>query len=238
MGEIREKIADLRRDMESIAQKAGRSAKEIQLVLVTKTVPVAVIREAYDAGCRHFGENRVQELLDKENKLPADIRWHFIGHLQTNKVKYLLGDFVQKHGVPPLIHSLDRPELAAEIQTQAARHKIAEVACLVQVNISGEISKYGFSPDQAAGFIKTFCPDSVLKFKGLMAIGPLTDNKEKIRQAFRSLVQLEQQLKREFGQWEWGILSMGMSGDYEIAIEEGANMLRIGSRVFGERLRT
>jgi pyridoxal phosphate enzyme (YggS family) len=192
---------------------------------VTKTVSTNGILEAYQAGERDFGENRVQEWQEKKDALPQDIRWHLIGHLQTNKVKYVIGRTV-------LIHSLDRLELADAIEKQAKARGIAEVPCLVQVNMSGEESKFGLDPARVEDFVRQMPLRPSIKIRGLMSMGPLTEDEGKIRECFRKSQELREDLKKKFSQYSWDILSMGMSADYRIAIEEGANMLRIGSLVF------
>ncbi len=207
----------------------------IQLVLVSKTVPAERVHEAYDTGVRDFGENRVQELLQKKDALPADARWHLIGHLQTNKVKQVLGKTV-------LIHSLDRPELAEEIERQARLKGIPQVDCLVQVNSSGEKTKYGLELENVADFVSFLVPSKVeglkpgaIRLRGLMTIGPLTEDAGLVREAFRKTRKLQENLKQKFPSVDWSLLSMGMSGDYKIAIEEGSTLVRIGTAVFGER---
>ena len=205
-------------------------------MLVTKTVSVERIREAFEAGHRDFGENRVQELLEKKPGLPAEIRWHFIGHLQSNKVKPLL-----KSAEPFLLHSLDRIPLAEEIEKQAEKMGI-EVDALLEVNTSGEAAKSGFSPEEFPAALEKIKALNRIRIRGLMTIGPLTGEGQKIRSSFRTLRELRDRL---FPNWpdvrpigkEGGPLelSMGMSSDFEIAIEEGATIVRIGSAVFGER---
>jgi len=232
-----EKITALREKIDQAATRAGRSPEEIQLILVSKTVAVEKIREVYDMGMRHFGENRVQELIDKEAALPSDIDWHFIGRLQTNKVKYLFGEMSQRLGCPPLIQSLDRPELAAALESHAKRKGVKSVPCLIQVNCSREASKAGFFPEDVPEFLNRIDLNSPLGFKGVMTIGPFSEKQGPIREAFRDAAKLRERLKRDFDRWDWNVLSMGMSGDFEIAIEEGANMLRIGTAVFGERVK-
>jgi len=150
---IREKINALKQTVCDVAKRANRADEGLDFILVTKTITVDDILEAYEAGVRNFGENKVQEFLEKEKVLPLDISWHFVGRLQTNKVKYLFGDYVRRHGKPPLIHSLDRLELVNEIEKQAAKFGISKVPCLVQINSAGELSKAGFSPDQVSGFV-------------------------------------------------------------------------------------
>lgn len=223
-------IYELRESIATTARKAGRDPGSIRLVLVTKTVPAETVLEAYQAGERDFGENRVQEWQDKKDALPTDIRWHLIGHLQTNKVKYLIGKVA-------LIHSLDRIELADEIEKQAAQHGVAEVPCLLQVNMSGEDTKFGVAPQKAEELAAQIALRTRIKLKGIMTIGPLTEEEGKIRECFRRSKALLGELSRKMPQHAWDILSMGMSADYRVAVEEGATMLRIGTLVFGERKR-
>ena len=216
--------------MPSLAENiAGlkKAAGKTQIVLVTKTVPAEKIQEALACGMRDFGENRVQELLEKQALLPADIRWHMTGHLQTNKVKQVVGRVA-------LIHSLDSLELAEEIERQAGLQNIKSVPCLIQVNSSGEVSKSGLKPEAVekfAGDLKT----KAIEIQGLMTIGPLTEDAGKIRQAFRAVRELQQSLRKKFPGKNWDTLSMGMSSDYKIAIEEGSTMIRVGTAVFGPR---
>ena len=211
------------------AERAGCDPEAIRLVLVTKEVGLDRIRQAYDLGMRDFGENRVQDLTAKAEQLPGDIRWHFIGHLQTNKVKHLIGHTA-------MIHSCDRLELARELQKQAERLNQA-VEILIQVNASGETTKHGFSPKGLEEPISEICGFSRLKLCGLMTIGPNTQDEANVGASFHLLKTLREQLNRQFSDHSWQYLSMGMSSDFEIAIEEGANLLRIGSAVFGERSR-
>ncbi len=222
---IQASIQNLRQSIRETAVKAGRDPEGIRLVLVTKTVSTEQVLEAYQTGERDLGENRVQEWQEKKDLLPPDIRWHLIGHLQTNKVKYVIGRVA-------LIHSLDRFELADAIEKQAKAKGVAEVPCLVQVNMSGEESKFGLDPADVEDFVRQMPSRSSIKILGLMSIGPLTEDEGKIRECFRKTQALREELKKKFPQYGWDVLSMGMSADYRIAIEEGANMLRIGSLVF------
>lgn len=228
------KISDLQNSIQSIAQRAHRDPKAMGLILVTKTVSCERIEEAFQAGIRDFGENKMQELLEKQPKLSSEIQWHFIGHLQTNKVKFLLED-ARLGGKLPLLHSLDRRELAEAIEKEARKRGLAKVPCLIQVNSSGETTKGGFKPEDVEKFVRELSPNSVLDIQGLMTLGPLTEDAAKTRQAFRSVAELQQNLKQSFPEKKWDILSMGMSSDYPIAIEEGSTLLRIGSAVFGPR---
>lgn len=199
-----------------------------QIVLVTKTVPPEKIRQALVSGLGDLGENRVQELLEKQEALKdLPLRWHMIGHLQTNKVKQVVGRAA-------LIQSLDRPELAEEIERQAALKQIQSVPCLIQVNSSGETSKFGLKPDDVESFVSGL-KTKAIRIQGLMTIGPNTEDPEKIRASFRLMRELREALKKKFPAHNWETLSMGMSGDYTIAIEEGATLIRVGTAVFGER---
>lgn len=222
---ITSNIQALRQSISEIASKVDHDSEGLRLVLVTKTVLAERILEAYQTGERDFGENRVQEWLEKKDALPQDIHWHLIGYLQTNKVKHVVGQVT-------LIHSLDRLELADAIEKQAKIKGIVEVPCLVQVNMSGEESKFGLDPVEAENFVRQLSSRPAIKLCGVMCIGPLTEDAGKIRECFRKTRELREELKKKFSQYDWEVLSMGMSGDYRIAIEEGANMLRIGSLVF------
>lgn len=210
------------------ASRVSRKREEIRVVLVTKTFSVPEVAAAYGMGFRDFAENRVQELLEKKESLPEDIRWHFIGQLQTNKVKQILGEVV-------LIHSLDRLELAEEIERIAGKKSLEKVDCLVQVNSSGEASKSGCRMAEAEALVGGLGSFRRIQTHGLMAIGPLTDDREKIRENFRAVQRLQGELQSKFPERDWTILSMGMSGDYEIAVEEGATLLRLGTAFFGPR---
>jgi len=195
----------------------------ITLVAVSKTKPIEDILELYNLGHRDFGENYVQELAEKAEKLPTDIRWHFIGHLQTNKVKSIV-PFIY------LIHGVDSLKLLKEIDKQAEKNKRV-IDCLLQVHIAQEETKFGFDETELLNLeLKQF---SNVRIKGLMGMASLTDDINKIRFEFKSLKILFEKLKTQNP--ELSILSMGMSADYKIAIEEGSNMVRIGSLLFGER---
>ena len=196
---------------------------KITLVAVSKTKPVEDILELYDLGHRDFGENYVQELVEKAERLPKDIRWHFIGHLQSNKVK-LITPFIY------LIHGVDSLKLLKEIDKQAEKNK-RFIDCLLQVHIAQEETKFGFDELELLNLeLKQFLN---VRIKGLMGMASLTDDINKIRIELKSLKTLFEKLKAQNP--ELSILSMGMSADYKIAIEEGSNMVRIGSLLFGER---
>jgi len=194
-----------------------------KLVAVSKTKPNELIIEAYGAGQRIFGENKVQELVEKEESLPKDIEWHMIGHLQTNKVKYI-APFVS------LIHAVDSKKLIKEINKRAKQNNRV-IPCLLQVHIAQEESKFGLDKDGVIEILKTDFPN--VSIVGLMGMATFTDNKNQVRKEFKYLKDSYDELKEN--QPNFSILSMGMSGDYSIAIEEGSNMVRIGSSIFGER---
>ena len=226
---IDRKLCDVTERIQNACRRVGRDPKEIELVLVTKEVETSRIQEVYGLGIRDFGENRVQELVAKKEELPKDIKWHFIGSLQTNKVKSLIGQTA-------LIHSCDRLGLAQELEKQAAKHD-QKVDVLIQVNASGEDTKHGFNPETVEQAVSEIVKLKHLNVHGLMAIGPNTENQTQIRKSFGNLRKLQDGLKCSFPNVDWHYLSMGMSSDFEIAIEEGANLLRIGSAVFGSRPR-
>ena len=193
----------------------------VKLVAVSKTKTEKELLEAYNCGQRIFGENKIQEMSLKFENLPKDIEWHMIGHVQTNKVKYM-APFVHT------IHSVDRIKLLNEIQKQALiNDRIIE--CLIQVRIAVEETKFGILPSELNSILEKASTYPNIKIKGLMGMGSFTSNKEQIRSEFKILANLYR-LYNEFD-----VLSMGMSGDYSIAIEEGSNMIRVGSKIFGER---
>ena len=195
--------------------------KSATLIAVSKTKSVDMIGEVYDLGVRDFGENKVQELLSKIDKLPSDIRWHMIGHLQTNKVKSIIDKVY-------LIHSVDSLKLALEINKQAIKKNII-VNILCEINIANEESKYGFSINEFESAIDEIKKLSNIKLLGLMCVAPYQDNPEDNRIYFRKMKELKDKYNLK-------LLSMGMSNDYKIAIEEGANIVRIGSKIFGARI--
>ena len=197
--------------------------EKVQLVAVSKTKPTNYIFEAYQAGQRIFGENKVQELIEKSAILPDDIQWHMIGHLQTNKVKYI-APFVS------LIHAVDSKKLLIEIDKRAKQHERV-IHCLLQIHIAQESSKFGLSENEALELLEMKLAN--VSIDGLMGMATFTDNKQQIRSEFKSLKNTFEKAKRKFH--KLSILSMGMSGDYEIAIEEGSNMIRVGSSIFGSR---
>lgn len=203
----------------------------VKLVAVTKTHPVEILEKAYALGLRDFGENRVQEMIDKQPQLPADVRWHQIGHLQTNKVKYI-APFVH------LIHSVDSLKILHEINRQALRQERV-IDCLLQVYIAKEDSKFGLDENEVLQLLesKVFKSMKNISIRGLMGMATFTDNETVVRAEFASLKQFFDQLKAEYfiDNDQFSLVSMGMTSDYRIAIEEGSTMVRIGSAIFGER---
>ena len=193
----------------------------IDIVAVSKTKPINDLKEAYHAGQRIFGENKVQEMVSKFDQLPKDILWHMIGHLQTNKVKYI-ASFVNT------IHSVDSHKLLKEIQKQALKYN-REIKCLIQIRIANEETKFGIKPSELEEFLNFSKTLPNIEISGLMGMASFTEDKNQIRNEFRSLSNLYNSYDN------LRVLSMGMSGDYQIAIEEGSTMVRIGSKIFGER---
>ncbi len=219
--EVNEKIAQA-------CERSGRNRDEVTLISVSKTKPVSMLMEAYDAGVRIFGENKVQELVEKYEQMPKDIHWHMIGHLQRNKVKYII-DKVD------LIHSVDTLQLAEEISKQAVKHNVT-ANILIEINIGDEESKFGIKPDDVFKFVDDVYKMPNVSVKGLMCVAPYTENSEENRKFFKKMYELCVDIKERMGDNnEVNILSMGMTGDYQVAIEEGATMIRVGTGIFGER---
>jgi len=208
------------------ALKASRNPEKIKLVAVTKAAAIEQIKEAINAGVKIIGENKVQEAKEKYQILSADIEWHLVGHLQTNKVKYAVEIF-------DLIHSVDSIKLAKEIDRRSLQFgKITNV--LIEVNISGEKTKYGIKPEEVVPFLKEISEFPRVWIRGLMTIAPIVEDKEKARPYFRKLRELSKEIKsKNIKNVKMDYLSMGMTEDFEIAIEEGANMVRIGRGIFG-----
>jgi len=223
---IQENLARLRAEIEDICLKSGRNPDSVKLVGVSKMFPVAVLQEAYDAGLRVFGENKPQEFRDKHPQLPMDIEWHLIGHLQSNKVKYVVGK-------AELIHSVDSVALANEINKVASRSDVIQKV-LIEVNTSGEYTKMGLHTFQEVKELaQNIAGMSSLDLRGLMTIGPNTADEDAIRMAFAGLRGISEKLNNQgFRLTE---LSMGMTQDFEIAIREGATIIRIGTALFGAR---
>ncbi len=225
---IKENLEEVRKNIEAACKRAGRSADEVTLISVSKTKPVSDLMEAYDAGARIFGENKVQEINDKYPQMPSDVHWHMIGHLQRNKVKYIV-DKVD------LIHSVDSLRLAQTISEEAVK-KDCDVDILIEVNVAEEESKFGTTVDNTVSLIKDIATLPRIHVQGLMTIAPYVEVPEENRTIFSALKKLSVDIaKQNIDNVYMGILSMGMTGDYEVAIEEGATMVRVGTGIFGAR---
>ena len=225
---IAENLKEVQRDINEVCKKCGRDPSEVTLIAVSKTKPLEDLKEAYDAGARDFGENKVQELTAKMPNLPSDIRWHMIGHLQRNKVKYIAGEV-------ELIHSVDSFRLAEEINIQKKRKKII-IPALIEINIGDEESKFGVRPDEAKELCKEISELDSIHIEGLMTVAPAADDPEEVRRYFRKMHELFLDIKSEnIDNVEMKILSMGMTNDYKVAIEEGSTMVRVGTGIFGAR---
>ncbi|MGE6515698.1 YggS family pyridoxal phosphate-dependent enzyme [Lysinibacillus sphaericus] len=227
---VEENLITVRKQMALACQASGRKKEDVKLLLATKTVPLVKLAMAIEAGETLFGENKAQELRDKFPLMQQynQVEWHFIGHLQTNKVKYVV-----KHVT--LIHSMDRLKLGQALHQQLVKeNKTMDI--LVQINTSRESSKFGVSPESALELVEQLSQFDTLHIKGLMTIGKLNAKNDETRHCFRLLKQIQAQIKaKNFPRVEMDILSMGMSGDFEVAIEEGATMVRVGTSVFGQR---
>ncbi|MBI5473038.1 MAG: YggS family pyridoxal phosphate-dependent enzyme [Ignavibacteriae bacterium] len=226
---IRENIEEIRRRIESACRRSGRHASEVTLLAVSKTFLAGAVDEAVSAGLNDVGENYVQELLEKREALKSrDVRWHFIGHLQSNKVKYI-AEWIH------LIHSLDNAGLAHELDKRAEQVK-RTLDVLVEVNTTDEQSKFGVRPEKAVEFVRSLTDLSHIRLAGLMTIGPFLPDPEGSRPMFRTLRQLRDEIAALHQQnVTMQHLSMGMTGDFEVAIDEGATIVRIGTAIFGKR---
>ena len=209
-------------------RRAGRSRDEVTLIAESKTKPMSMIEELLPLGVVDFGENKVQELTAKEEALPSHIRWHMIGHLQRNKVKYIVDKAF-------LIHSVDSLRLAEAISQEAGKKNVT-ANILIEVNVAGEDSKFGVRPEETAALAEAISKLPNISVKGLMTIAPFVENAEENREVFRNLRKLSVDIEeKKFNNVTMAVLSMGMTGDYEVAIEEGATMVRVGTGIFGER---
>ena len=228
MNTIRDHLNEVRENIQKACEKAGRSPQEVTLIAVSKTKPLFMLEEAYEAGARDFGENKVQEILEKHPKMPEDARFHMIGHLQRNKVKQVL-----PHAV--LIHSVDSYRLAEQISQEAGKLGIT-AKILLEVNVAKEESKFGMMPEDVEEMACQIAALPHLQIEGLMTIAPFVDDPEKNRPVFRKLYQLSVDIKKKnIDNVNMGVLSMGMTGDYQVAVEEGSTMIRVGTGIFGAR---
>lgn len=225
---LQDNFREVEQRIEDACRRSGRDPKEVTLIAVSKTKPVEMLQEAYDFGTRIFGENKVQELTEKYEQMPKDIHWHLIGHLQRNKVKYII-DKVD------LIHSVDSLRLAETIDKEAKKHGII-ANILVEVNVAGEESKFGLAPEEVEGFVDQAAEFSNIKVCGLMTIAPFVENPEENRPYFQRLRKLSVDIAaKKVNNVTMSILSMGMTNDFEVAVEEGATMVRVGTGLFGVR---
>ena len=226
---LRENLKQVEENIQIACKKANRKREEVTLIAVSKTKPIEMLQTIYDEEIRDFGENKVQEMCDKMEVLPKDIRWHMIGHLQTNKVKYIVGK-------TKLIHSVDSIKLANEIQKQAVKKDVI-VPILIEVNIANEETKFGITKEETIEMVKAIANLDHIRIMGLMTIAPFVSDPEDNRLYFRSIKQLSVDINNQnIDNVSMDVLSMGMSGDYMVAIEEGATMVRVGTGFFGERV--
>lgn len=225
---IKENLEEVEEEIRQACNRSGRSPDEVTLICVSKTKPAEMIQEAYDCGKREFGENKAQELKEKHAVLPQDIRWHFIGHLQTNKIKYILGK-------TELIHSVDSLHLAQAIEKECEKREL-ETDILVEVNVAQEESKFGLSLDETWDLVREIAKCRHLHIRGLMTIAPFVEDPEQNRNIFRELRKLSVDIKgKNIDNVDMSVLSMGMTNDYTVAIEEGATHVRVGTGIFGAR---
>lgn len=225
---LKNNLEQVKANISAACKRSGRNIDDVTLIAVSKTKPLSDIEEIITYGTTEFGENKVQELVEKYENVSTQVNWHLIGHLQTNKVKYIVDK-------AKLIHSVDSLHLAKEIEKEAAkRNVIANV--LIQVNIAHEDTKFGIDESEIFGLIDEIKDFKHIKVKGLMTIAPFVENPEENRVHFRNLYQLLLDIKsKNIDNIDMSILSMGMTNDYEVAIEEGATMVRVGTGIFGER---
>ena len=225
---IKENLETVRNNIKTAENAADRAEGSVTLIAVSKTKPVSMVKEAYDLGVRDFGENRVQEIIEKYPQLPDDIRWHLIGHLQTNKVKYIVDKVC-------MIHSVDSYKLAEEISRQAVKHDV-NVDILIEVNVADEESKFGVSVSDAPKLCEMISTLPNIHIRGLMTVAPYVEDAEENRPVFCALRQLFVDIDaKNIDNVNMDCLSMGMSGDYSVAIEEGATFVRVGTNIFGTR---
>lgn len=225
---LRDQLHEVQRRIEAACRRSGRNPEDVTLIAVSKTKPVSMIEELLPEGVLDFGENKPQELRDKYEVLPKDLRWHMIGHLQTNKIKYVINRAC-------LIHSVDSLHLAEAIDREAEKHGLV-MPVLVEVNIAGEESKFGLKPQETAEFVEKLSHFSHIRVEGLMTIAPFVENPEDNRIHFQNLRKLCVDIReKNIDNVNMCTLSMGMTGDFEVAVEEGATMVRVGTAIFGAR---
>ena len=225
---LQDNLIQVEQNIEEACRRAGRDRSEVTLIAVSKTKPAETLQEAYDLGVRVFGENKVQEMADKYEVLPKDIRWHLIGHLQRNKVKYIIDKAV-------LIHSVDSLRLAQTIEKEAKKHNLT-AHILIEVNVAREESKFGIFPEDLEALVDEIAKLPHIQVDGLMTIAPFVPDPEENRPVFRELRKLSVDISaKKVDNVNMSALSMGMTNDYQVAIEEGATMVRVGTGIFGAR---
>lgn len=223
-----ENLNQVQKNIEKACIESGRHLSDVTLIAVSKTKPVELLMEAYNAGARVFGENKVQEILDKYEQMPSDVKWHMIGHLQRNKVKYII-DKVE------MIHSVDSLRLADTIEQEAAKKNVV-MKILLEVNVAEEETKFGLHIEEVLPLLEKIAQYPHLQVMGLMTIAPYVENPEDNREVFRKLKKLSVDIaKKNINNITMSVLSMGMTGDYTVAVQEGATMVRVGTGIFGER---
>ena len=225
---LAENLQQVNANIEKACAAVSRDPGEVTLVAVSKTKPVSMLQEAYDAGARVFGENKVQEIMDKYDQLPSDIQWHMIGHLQRNKVKYIIDKVA-------MIHSVDSLRLAQTIEQEAAKKDLV-MPILLEVNVAEEESKFGLATNEVLPLLEKISIFSHIKVMGLMTSAPFVKNPEENREVFRTLKKLSVDINaKNINNVNMSVLSMGMTGDYQVAVQEGSTMVRVGTGIFGER---
>ena len=225
---LAENLQQVNANIEKACAAVSRDPGEVTLVAVSKTKPVSMLQEAYDAGARVFGENKVQEIMDKYDQLPSDIQWHMIGHLQRNKVKYIIDKVA-------MIHSVDSLRLAQTIEQEAAKKELV-MPILLEVNVAEEDTKFGLKVEEVLPLLEQISSFSHIQVKGLMTIAPFVENPEENREVFKKLYEFAVDIgKKNIDNVNMGVLSMGMTGDYQVAVEEGSTMIRVGTGIFGAR---
>ena len=225
---LKENLQSVEKTIQAACDKSRRTRSDVTLIAVSKTKPVEMLQEIYDAGVRDFGENKVQEICEKYDKMPNDIRWHMIGHLQRNKVKYIIDKVC-------MIHSVDSYRLAEEINIQAKQHQLV-MPVLLEINIAKEQTKFGVTKEDAILLAEEMAHLTNLKVEGLMAVAPYVENAEDNRKYFQEIRQLAVDIQhKNIDNIDMHVLSIGMTGDYAVAIEEGASMVRVGTGIFGSR---
>lgn len=225
---LKENLERVHQEIEAACKRVSRDSSEVTLIAVSKTKPLSDLEEVLDLGELEFGENKVQELVDKYEHIKSPVHWHMIGHLQTNKVKYIVDKVT-------LIHSVDSYKLAAQISKEALKKQV-DVDILIEVNVAGEESKFGLKTEETLDLVREIAKLPNVHIKGLMTIAPFVDDPEDNRMVFRSLKQLSVHIHScQIDNVSMDVLSMGMTGDYTVAIEEGATMVRVGTGIFGAR---